>query len=128
MKKLFLLLVAVITFSLSAMAQSQTVKGQVVSADNGEPLIGATVLGVGTQTGTVTDLDGNFSLTLPASVKKIQVSYVGMQTADVPVTDGFMTIKLENSNMLDEVITVAYGTAKRSAFTGSASVLDASQI
>ncbi|MDE6859245.1 MAG: SusC/RagA family TonB-linked outer membrane protein [Duncaniella sp.] len=67
-------------------------------------------------------------MTLPASVKKIQVSYVGMQTADVPVTDGFMTIKLENSNMLDEVITVAYGTAKRSAFTGSASVLDASQI
>ncbi len=128
MKKLFLLLVAVITFSLSAMAQNQSVKGQVVSADHGEPLVGATVLGVGTQTGTVTDIDGNFSLTLPASVKKLQVAYVGMQTVEVPVTSGFMTIKLENSNMLDEVITVAYGTAKRSAFTGSASVLDASQI
>ncbi|MDE6859821.1 MAG: SusC/RagA family TonB-linked outer membrane protein [Duncaniella sp.] len=58
----------------------------------------------------------------------MQVSYVGMQTADVPVTDGFMTIKLENSNMLDEVITVAYGTAKRSAYTGAASVVDASVI
>jgi len=128
MKKLFLLLVAVITFSLSAMAQNQSVKGQVVSAENGEPLVGATVLGVGTQTGTATDLDGNFTLTLPASVKKLQVAYVGMHTVEVPVTSGFMTIKLENSNMLDEVITVAYGTAKRSAFTGSASVLDASQI
>ncbi|MCI8999345.1 MAG: TonB-dependent receptor [Muribaculaceae bacterium] len=127
MKKLFLLLVAVITFSLSVMAQNQSVKGQVVSAE-GEPLVGATVLGVGTQTGTVTDIDGNFALTLPASVKKLQVSYVGMQTREVPVTAGTMKIVLENSNMLDEVITVAYGTAKRSAFTGSASVLDASQI
>ncbi len=89
MKKLFLLLVAVITFSLSVMAQNQNVKGQVVSAE-GEPLVGATVLGVGTQTGTVTDIDGNFALTLPASVKKLQVSYVGMQTREVPVTAGTM--------------------------------------
>ena len=127
MKKLFLLLVAVITFALSAAAQNQSVKGQVVSAE-GEPLVGATVLGVGTQTGTVTDLDGNFSLTLPASVKKLQVSYVGMVTREVNITPGSMKIVLESSNMLDEVITVAYGTAKRSAFTGSASVLDASEI
>ena len=127
MKKLFLLLVAVITFTLSAMAQNQNVKGQVVSAE-GEPLVGATVLGVGTQTGTVTDLDGNFSLTLPASVKKLQVSYVGMVTREVHITPGTMKIVLESSNMLDEVITVAYGTAKKSAYTGSASVLKADQI
>lgn len=128
MKKLFLLLAALITFSISVMAQDQRVAGVVVGADNGEPLVGATVMGVGTSIGTVTDIDGNFSLSLPAKVKKLSVSYVGMETKEVNITPGDMTISLENSNVLDEVITVAYGTAKRSAFTGSASVLDASEI
>ncbi|WP_297072306.1 TonB-dependent receptor [uncultured Duncaniella sp.] len=127
MKKLFLLLAALIT-SLAVMAQNQTVSGTVTSAD-GEPLVGATVMGVGTQIGTATDVDGNFSLSLPSTVKKLQVSYVGMHTKEVAVTPGSkMNIVLDGTNMLDEVITVAYGTAKRSAFTGSASVLDASQI
>lgn len=128
MKKLFLLLAVIITFALSAAAQDRTISGEVVSADNGEPLMGATVMGVGSKIGVVTDLDGNFSITLPASVKKLSVSYVGMNTLEVDITASPMTIKLENSNMLDEVITVAYGTAKRSSFTGSASVLDASKI
>lgn len=129
MKKLFLLLAALITFSINVMAQDQRVTGVVVGADNGEPLVGATVMGVGTSVGTVTDIDGNFSLNLPAKVKKLSVSYVGMETKEVLATPGIpMTIALDNSNVLDEVITVAYGTAKRSAFTGSASVLDASEI
>ncbi len=127
MKKLFLLLTALFAFVISAMAQDQTVSGSVKSAD-GEPLIGATVLGVGTTIGTTTDIDGNFTLSVPVSVKKIQVSYVGMTTKDVLVTPGKMDIVLDGSNMLDEVITVAYGTAKRSSFTGSASVVDASEI
>ncbi len=127
MKKLFLLLAALIT-SLAVMAQNQTVSGTVTSAD-GEPLVGATVMGVGTQIGTATDVDGNFSLSLPSTVKKLQVSYVGMHTKEVAVTPGSkMNIVLDGTNMLDEVITVAYGTAKRSAFTGSASVIDASEI
>lgn len=129
MKKLFLLLAAVITFTLSAMAQNQSISGEVVDADSGEPITGATVMGVGTSVGTVTDIDGNFSLSLPATVKKLSVSYVGMETREVAITPGTpMTIALQNTNTLDEVITVAYGTAKRSAFTGSASVLDASEI
>ena len=128
MKKLFLLLTALISISLGAASQTRTVTGTVVSAENGDPLIGATVMGVGTSTGTATDIDGNFSLQLPTSVKKIHVSYVGMKTVEVDITPGKMTIPLESTNMLDEVITVAYGTAKRSAFTGSASVLDASEI
>ncbi|MDE6556011.1 MAG: TonB-dependent receptor [Duncaniella sp.] len=127
MKKLLLLFAAVITFALSAAAQNRTVTGEVTSSD-GEPLIGATVLGVGTQIGVTTDFDGNFSLSLPTSVKKIEVSYVGMKSKTVDITPGKMLITLENANVLDEVITIAYGTAKRSSFTGSASVLDASQI
>jgi len=68
-------------------------------------------MGVGSKIGVVTDLDGNFSITLPASVKKLSVSYVGMNTREVDITPGRMSIQLEGSNMLDEVITVAYGTA-----------------
>ena len=83
MKKLFLLLVAVISFGLCAVAQNRTVKGQVLSAD-GEPLIGASVLGVGTQSGTATDIDGNFTLSIPASVKTLQVAYVGMDADRTP--------------------------------------------
>ncbi len=126
MKKLFLLLAALIT-TITVMAQNQTVSGTVTSAD-GEPLAGATVMGVGTTIGTATDVDGNFTLSLPAKVKKLQVAYVGMNTREVNITPGKMTIVLDGTNMLDEVISVAYGTAKRSAFTGSASVLDASEI
>ena len=100
MKKLLLLFAAIITFALSAAAQNQRVEGQVMSAD-GEPLVGATVVGVGTQKGAATDIDGNFSLVLPASVKKLNVSYVGMETKEVTITPGFMTITLENSNVLD---------------------------
>ena len=127
MKKLFLLLAALIT-TFAVMAQNQTVSGKVTSAD-GEPLIGATVLGVGTQMGTATDVDGNFTLTLPATVKKLQVSYVGMTTKDVNITPGQkMNIVLDGTNMLDEVITVAYGTAKKSSFTGAASTISGATI
>lgn len=127
MKKLFLLLTALVT-TLAVMAQTQTVSGTVTSAD-GEPLIGATVLGAGTHTGTATDIDGNFTLTLPASVKKLQVSYVGMNTKEVDIVPGQkMNIVLDGSNMLDEVITVAYGTAKKSSFTGAASTISGSTI
>lgn len=128
MKKLFLLLTVIITFAISMAAQDQRVTGVVVNADDGEPIVGATVMGVGTKIGVTTGIDGDFSLVLPASAKKLSVSFVGMKTHEVNITPGKMTISLEGSNVLDEVISVAYGTQKRSAFTGSASVLDASQI
>ncbi len=127
MKKLFLLLAVIITFALNVAAQNRTVTGVVVD-DNGEPLVGATVMGVGSKIGVATDIDGKFSISVPASVKKLSVAYVGMNTKETDITPSPMTITLSTSNVLEEVITVAYGTATRSSFTGSASVLDASQI
>ena len=126
MKKLFLLLAALIT-TITVMAQNQTVSGTVTSAD-GEPLAGATVMGVGTTIGTATDVDGNFTLSLPAKVKKLHVSYVGMNSRDIDITPGKMTIVLDGTNMLDEVIAVAYGTTKKSEYTGAASVINADQL
>lgn len=113
-----------------AKAQNRHVFGVVIDSSNDEPLIGATVMPVGKGYGTVTDVDGKFSLNLDSSVRQIKVSYVGMesQTADAVFGQG-MTIRLRSTeNVLDEVIVVAYGTSTKGAFTGSASVVDASQL
>ena len=131
MKKLFLLLLAVLTISLSAAAQMRTVKGTVVYAGDGEPLVGVTVLpvGGGNGGGTSTDLDGNFVIDVPAKVTQLQFSYVGMITTNADITSGDMLVKLTNSeNNLDEVMVVAYGTAKKSAYTGSASLVKAEDL
>ena len=66
-----------------AMAQTH-VKGTVVSAEDGEPIIGATVLAKGTTVGISTDIDGNFELNVPAGVKTLVVSFVGMNTPLIP--------------------------------------------
>ncbi|MDE6628681.1 MAG: TonB-dependent receptor plug domain-containing protein, partial [Muribaculaceae bacterium] len=128
MKKLFLLLTAVLMAVVCALAQGRTITGTVVYADDDEPLAGATVMPVGGGQGTATDLDGKFTLNLPANVTKVTVSYIGMVQQTLTPTDG-MVVKLRNSeNNLDEVMVVAYGTAKKSAYTGSASVIKADDI
>lgn len=129
MKKLFLLLVAVLTIGLFASAQTRTVKGTVLDAANDEPLIGASVTAHGATTGVATDENGAFSITVPTSVTKLTVSYVGFHTQHVDIRSGELVIKLApSSNVLNDVIAVAYGTATRSSFTGSAAVVDGAQI
>ena len=110
-------------------AQTRTITGQVVYAGDGEPMIGASVVPIGGGQGAATNADGEFSLKVPASVQKIRVSFVGMMPQEVPVSNEKMLIKLTNvDNRLDEVMVVAYGTAKKSAYTGAASTIDASKI
>lgn len=129
MKKLLLLLVTAIAISFNAAAQNQRVTGIVFGEDGGDPLVGATVVGVGTATGTLTNYDGVFDILLPDWVTKIQVSYVGMRTQEFEITPGMqMSITLQSDNKLDEVIAVAFGTAKKSAFTGAASVVSADEL
>ena len=129
MKKLFLLLMAVLSISLCVSAQTRTVKGTVVYAGDQEPLPGVTIQPVGGGNGVATDLDGNFSIEVPAKVTQLNVSYVGMVTKLVTITSGDMRIEMTNSeNSLDEVMVVAYGTAKKSTYTGSASVVKADDI
>ncbi len=128
MKKLFLLMTTVLLMTICAVAQTKVVSGTVVFAGDDEPLPGATILPVGGGHGTSTDLDGKFTLTVPTQVTKLKVSYVGMIEKIVDAGQN-LTIKLDNSeNNLDEVMVVAYGTAKKSAYTGSASVVKADQI
>ena len=118
MKKLFLLLTTVLLAVVCALAQTRSISGTVVSAADGEPLAGATVMPVGGGQGTATDIDGKFTINIPANVHKMVVSYVGMIAQTVTPQNG-MTISLsDNENSLDEVMVVAYGTAKKSAYTG----------
>ena len=129
MKKLFLLLVAILSIGLCASAQTRTVTGSVLDATTEEPLVGASVVPTGSSTGVVTDYDGNFTIVIPASVSNLTVSYVGYNASTVAVGNGKLTVLLQPaSNVLDDVIAVAYGTAKRSEYTGAASVVKAEQL
>lgn len=130
MKKLYLMLMAIMIATIGAYAQQRTVSGVVVGASDGEPLIGATVMPEGHPgMGTATDVDGEFTLNVPASAKRLVVSYVGYQTKTVDITPGAMKIALESTDTkLDEVMVVAYGTVKKSEYTGSAGVVDADQL
>jgi len=106
------------------MAFAQTkVTGSVVSQEDGQPVIGASVVVVGTSVGTATDINGEFSLTVPAGKKTLRISSVGMESIDVPVRSRVLVRLTSDSQALDEVMVVAYGTAKKSSFTGSASTV-----
>ena len=101
------------------MAQTRTIKGEVTDAQNGEALIGATVMVEGEKGGTVTDFDGNFSLQVSSSAKKIKVSYIGYIDKVLSVSDN-MKVKLESdSKALADVVVIGYGTARKSDLTGS---------
>ena len=105
-----------------AMAQTSTVTGTVTDA-NGEPVIGASVLEVGTTRGTATDVNGRFSLKTSGK-GKIQVSYIGYKTV-VLDQGGSMNVVLEEDNaLLDEVVVVGYGQQKKVNLTGAVSVVD----
>ncbi|MBF6627251.1 MAG: TonB-dependent receptor [Proteiniphilum sp.] len=106
-------------------AQTQ-IRGTVVDVA-GEPVIGATIQIVGTSQGTVTDFDGNFRLSAPANAS-LEVSYVGMLTQVVAASPNMRIVLETDTRLLDEVMVVAYGTARKSTFTGSAATVDTDQI
>ena len=107
------------------MAQTKTITGVVVDA-TGEPVIGASVLEVGTTNGTITDVDGNFTIQVPVGAK-LDVSYIGYKTQQivVGVPNTYKVILKEDAEMLDEVVVTGYGMSqKRSLMTNSISKLD----
>lgn len=115
-------------FSWSLLAQTRTISGTVVDAGNNEPLIGATIMPIGGGQGAATDVDGQFTLNVPSNVKSAKVSYVGYKEQTVTLTNNMVVRLTSSSTNLDDVIVVAYGTAKKSAYTGSASVIKSETI
>lgn len=107
---------------LAGTAYARTIKGTVIDASNNEPIVGASVFVKGTQVGTSTDIDGNFSLNAPESAKTLSITYIGMIPQEVAIADN-LTISLQpQASSLDEVVVVAYGTQKKSSITGSISL------
>ena len=113
-----------------AWSQGVTVKGVVTSEEDGLPIVGASVLVKGTTQGTITDVDGNFMISgVKADSKTLIVSFVGMKSKEVAIKKGELKIVMKSdAEVLDEVMVVAYGTVKKSAFTGSATVVDQDKI
>ena len=95
-----------------------------MSSENGEPVVGASILVVGTQMGTVSDIDGNFHLSVPEGKNQLRVQYVGLKTVVVPVKNGMKVVMKPDAGSLDEVIVTGYGNFKKSSFTGAAANVD----
>ena len=120
-KKLALLLACFIAFAGMATAQVTKVTGTVIFDDDKSPVIGASVFVKGTTVGTTTDLDGKFSIpNVPADAKTITISFIGMQTEEVPVRPVIdVALKAGTETIEEAVVQVAYGAAKKSSLTGA---------
>ena len=107
--------------SVGAFAQQITVKGYVQDAEN-EPIIGATVRVVGTQTAVITDIDGNFTLQANQGAS-IQVSYIGYEVATVAAAPELVITLKDEANTLNEVVVIGYGVARKTDLTGSVTAI-----
>lgn len=123
-KKSFLFLFICLLCSLSSWSQTIKVTGVVYAEDGNEPVIGASVLVKGTTLGAVTNIEGAFVLqNVPQTAKTLVVSYVGMRKTEVAIKPQMKIVLKADSELLDEVMVVAYGTAKKSSYAGSASLV-----
>ena len=106
-------------------AQVSKVTGTVTSHEDGLPVVGASVLVKGTTVGTVTDIDGNFTITnVPSSAGTLVVSFIGMKTQEVAVKPVVNVVLHSDTEVLDEVVVTGYGVQKKASFTGAAAVVD----
>lgn len=101
------------------------VTGQIISADDNQPVIGVSIIEKGTTNGVITDVDGNYSIMVTKSPTSLQFSYIGMKTVEKEFTAATrFDLKMESSSeMVDEVVVVAYGVRKKGTTTGSMSVV-----
>lgn len=130
MKNIVLFLMALF-MSSHLMAQQNTVTGTVTDGTGGDPLIGANVMVKGTATGTTTDLSGNFKLNVPEDKSVLVFSCIGYKKQEVVLKKGQKTVKVvmqEDTETLDEVVVVGYGTMKKTDLTGSVSNLSGEKL
>ena len=128
MKERLTMLLACLFLMIGGVIAQTKVSGTVTSQEDGQPVIGASVLVVGTQVGTVTDANGRFSLTCPEGKNMLRITYVGMEPLEVGARPNMRIVLTSDQTALDEVIVVAYGTQKKASFTGSASMVGAAEL
>lgn len=123
--KSLLLLLFAMAFSSFAFGQ-RSISGTITDAETGEPLIGANILVVGTSSGTITDIDGNFELNLPEGYNTIEVSYTGYAAQTIEVgASNVLNLSLSPGSVLDEVVVVGYGTQKAKEVTSAVASIKA---
>ncbi len=128
MEKRLMTFVAMLLFFVGgAMAQTR-VNGTVVSQEDNQPVIGASIMVVGTNVGTVTNAQGKFSLTCPAGKNTLRITYVGMEPLEVSARPNMRILLTSDNTALDEVVVVAYGKATKGTYTGSAAVMKSDKL
>ncbi|MBR0499234.1 MAG: TonB-dependent receptor [Paludibacteraceae bacterium] len=127
-KRLWFIMLLSCIGALTSFAQERTVTGTVLD-DMGEPAIGATVKVPGTGIGTMTDMDGNYTLKVPSDASQLEFSYMGMETQTLPITGGKVDIKLgQSSKQLDDVVVIGYTTVEKKSLSASVASVGADQI
>ena len=125
MEKRFTLFLLGLVLSIGTAFGQAKINGTVVSQEDGEAVVGASVMVQGTTTGTVTDIDGKFSLNVPAG-KKLVVSYIGMTTQTLTARDGMKVVLVNDNHQLTEIVVTGMTQQDKRLFSGAATKIDAS--
>lgn len=111
-----------LVFSVSVAAQKMVVKGNILDKDN-QPIIGANILEKGTSNGTISDLEGNFTLSITNPKTTLVVTYIGYKNVEIPASAKMKIVMTEDSEMLEDVVVIGYGSVKKSDATGSVTAI-----
>mgnify|MGYP002901170624 FL=1 len=123
-RKLMLLLTCLFVGIGLVTAQITKVTGTVISEEDGLPVVGASILVKGTTVGTVTDMDGKFTLSnVPSSAKTLVVSFIGMATQEVAIKQTVNITLKSDAEVLEEVVVTGYGVQRKASFTGAAAII-----
>ena len=122
MKKRIYYLLILFLLNIGITMSQTRVTGSVVD-EIGESVIGASIQIKGTGQGTITDVEGNFLLNVPSGYNTLVVSFVGMKTQEVPVSSTVRVVLVDDTELLDEVFVVGYGTQKKGALTGAVAAI-----
>lgn len=128
-KVLFLLSLLFLFGSMALHAQTKQVSGTVISAEDNQPIPGVSVFVKGTTVGTITDIDGKYSLEVPSTASHLVFSFVGMKRLELPIDGAVIDATLEPDVLgLEEVMVVAFGRIRKESLTGSAAVIDSKNL
>ncbi|PWT76712.1 MAG: SusC/RagA family protein [Bacteroidetes bacterium] len=117
---------SLLLISSQAFSQNKTVTGKVTDANSGQPLQGVSVVPKGSKKGAVTGADGSFTINIPANTSTLVLSSIGFSTREIPVSGGNLEITMTETNAsLNEVVVIAYGTARKKDLTGSVATVTA---
>lgn len=128
--KQILLTIFLVSAWVALFAQTRTISGKVTESNSGDPLIGATVLAKGTSNGTITDIEGNYRLSVPQNASILTISFTGYTTAEVAIgASNIVDVKLESGVVgLSEIVVVGYGTQIKGTLTGNIARLDGDKL